>query len=158
MKRDAYFSKCRDYRYSLSRIWDDTQPYVVFIGLNPSTADDKDDDQTIKRCIKYAQDWGYGGLYMANLFAYRATKPKDMKGSWEPIGKDNDFWLLKLSQGADKVIAAWGNDGDFRNRAKQVLELLPDMYCLKQNKTGHPAHPSRAETDLKPIKMHPYKE
>ena len=72
MKSHATFSSCKKYRYSLFRIWDEDKPLVLFIGLNPSTADEKEDDPTIRRCINFAKQWGYGGLIMGNLFAFRA--------------------------------------------------------------------------------------
>lgn len=78
MNKGAKFSDCRKYRYTLWRIWNESEPCVMFIGHNPSTADEKEDDPTIRRCINYSRDWGYGGLYMVNLFAYRATDPKDL--------------------------------------------------------------------------------
>ena len=75
MKKDAVLSEDRKYRYLLSRNWDDTKPTVLFIGLNPSTADEKEDDPTINKCISYAKSWGYGKVLMANLFAFRSTNP-----------------------------------------------------------------------------------
>lgn len=77
MKTGANLSECRRYRFSLWRIWDEALPYALFIGLNPSTADETANDPTITRCINFAKDWGYGGIYMANLFAYRATDPSE---------------------------------------------------------------------------------
>lgn len=97
MKKYATLSEDRKYRYTLTRIWDETKPKVMFIGLNPSTADETKDDPTIIRCINFAKSWGYGGLEMTNLFAFRATNPKVMKNEKEPIGKDNDTWLKKLA-------------------------------------------------------------
>ena len=79
--RHAVFSPCRTYRYALSRVWAADKPYALFIGLNPSTADETLDDPTIRRCIDFAKRWGYGGLVMANLFAYRATEPSEMKAA-----------------------------------------------------------------------------
>ena len=73
--KNATFSSCRAYRYSLSRIWDKKKKLVLLIGLNPSTADEKVDDPTIRRCVNYAKNWGYGGFLMVNLFAYRTTLP-----------------------------------------------------------------------------------
>ena len=73
----------------------------MFIGLNPSTADEVDDDRTIKRCISYAKQWGYGGIIMANLFAYRTSSPNVMMDSHDPIGKENDAWLVKLAEVTD---------------------------------------------------------
>ncbi|GHX72979.1 hypothetical protein VCSRO16_3593 [Vibrio cholerae] len=73
MKNTAELSKCRKYRYALWRTWDSDKPFAMFIGLNPSTADEKNDDPTLRRCINFAKSWGYGGVCMANLFAFRAT-------------------------------------------------------------------------------------
>ena len=86
MEKDAILSEDRKYRYVLSRIWDKSKPIVMIIGLNPSTADETEDDRTIRRCIKFADSWGYGGVYMLNLFAFRATKPTDMFVVVNPIG------------------------------------------------------------------------
>ena len=83
----AIFSECKKYRYLLWRKWGKSphSKYVMFVGLNPSTADESIDDPTIRRCICFAKDWGYDGLFMANLFAYRATYPVDMFKFAEPI-------------------------------------------------------------------------
>lgn len=77
----ARFSPDRVYRYDLVRDWDTRQQVVAFIGLNPSTADESEDDPTIRRCIRYARDWGYGGIVMLNAFAFRATDPRDDEGA-----------------------------------------------------------------------------
>ena len=69
MEKGAVISECQNYRYSLWRIWDESKPLIGFIGLNPSTADHREDDKTISRCIKFADSWGAGGFYMMNLFA-----------------------------------------------------------------------------------------
>ncbi len=141
MDKGAHFSDCRIYRYSLWRIWDDTKPYVMFIGLNPSTADEIENDRTINRCIHYARQWGYGGIYMANLFAFRTKSPKVMKAATDPIGPDNDDWLKKLARKAEIVVAAWGDDGAFLERSTNVRKLIPNLNCLKVNNSGEPAHP-----------------
>ena len=90
---------------------------------------------------------------MANLFAYRATEPSDMKASNEPIGSKNNIWLKKLSKEATLVVAAWGNDGSYLGRSKQVLEIIPNLNCLKLNKSGEPAHPLYQLAKLKPVPM-----
>ena len=90
---------------------------------------------------------------MANLFAYRATEPSAMKAVIDPIGRLNNNWLLKLAEEHDRVIAAWGNDGCFLGRSKEVVKLLPAMYCLKINRSGEPAHPLYLKADLKPRLM-----
>ena len=151
MKKYAKLSKCRNYRFSLSRMWDNSQPHVMFICLNPSTADETEDDPTIRCCINYAKLWGYGGLYIGNLFAFRATEPKDMLAATNPIGDNNDKWLLKLSSEAALVVAAWGNAGKHMGRSQQVRQLIPNLYCLKINKSGEPAHPLYQKTNLKPV-------
>ena len=74
----------RRYRYELSRIWDAALPPVLFVGMNPSTADEEQDDPTIRRCIRFARDWGYGGLLMGNLYALRATDPQELTRAVEP--------------------------------------------------------------------------
>ena len=103
INKSATFSNCRKYRYALSRSWDEKKKIVLFIGLNPSTADEKKDDPTIRRCINYAQSWGFGGLQVANLFAYRATKPTKLRYVENPVGDDNDQQLIKLSKMAEKM-------------------------------------------------------
>ena len=153
MKNTATLSKCRRYRYALWRTWDDTKPFVMFIALNPSTADETSDDLTLTKCINYAKSWGFGGVCMANLFAFRATLPSDMKASSDPIGKDNNRWLENLANDAAIVVAAWGNDGSYLNRSEQVKQLLPNLHCLKINKSGEPAHPLYLAAKLKPVPM-----
>lgn len=153
LKSDAKLSDCRKYRFALWRIWDEEKPYAMFIGLNPSTADEVENDPTITRCINYAKSWGYGGLCMANLFAFRATKPSDMMLFSDPIGSENNKWLEKLSASAGIIVAAWGNNGDHLNRSKEIRQLLPNLHCLKMNQSGEPAHPLFLKLDLKPVPM-----
>ncbi len=125
----------------------------MFVGLNPSTADENIDDPTLIRCINYAKLWGYGGVCMANLFAFRATDPNVMKAAKDPVGKNNNDWLNKLANDAALVVAAWGNDGSYLERSKEVREFLPNVYCLKVNKSGEPAHPLYQKADLLPTRM-----
>ena len=93
--KDAVLSECKKYRYMLRRVWDRTKPACLFIGLNPSTADATVDDPTIRRCVGFADSWGYGELVVGNLYAFRATKPKDMFNQDDPVGPFNDLWLKK---------------------------------------------------------------
>ena len=125
----------------------------MFVGLNPSTADEKNDDPTLTRCINYAKSWGYGGVCMANLFAFRATEPSVMKSAKDPVGSQNNEWLKSLASEAGLVVAAWGNDGSYLGRSKQVIALLPNIYCLKMNKSGEPAHPLYLKADLQAVPM-----
>ena len=139
MYKGAVISPCRKYRYQLERIWDIERKYAVFIGLNPSTADAVNDDPTIRRCMRYAYDWGYGGVVMLNLFAFRATKPRDMFNTYDPIGPLNDEFLISNSN-YDRigiVVAAWGTHGTYFGADKKVIDLLKQDYlihCLGKNK------------------------
>jgi len=153
LKTDAILSEDRKYRYLLSRIWDESKSTVMIIGLNPSTADETENDPTIERCISFAKSWGYGGVYMLNLFGFRATQSKDMFNAEEPIGIDNDEYIKKYSKICDKVVCAWGNDGNYKNRSQEILAIIKNSYYLKLNKTGEPAHPLYLKADLVPIKF-----
>ncbi|MBD2471715.1 DUF1643 domain-containing protein [Nostoc sp. FACHB-145] len=143
-----------NYRYLLRREWDVNHPQITFIMLNPSIADDKKDDPTIRKCIKFANLWGYGSLEVVNLFAYRATKPRDMRQVSEPIGLDNNFYLLKATERAKLVILAWGIHGSFLNRDQAVLSLLSNrqpLYCLGRTKAGQPRHPLWLSSFTQPV-------
>jgi len=139
----AIFSPCRTYRYALTRQWDNSLPYVLFIGLNPSTANEMDDDPTIRRCKRFAADWGYGSVCMANLFALRSTAPKNMLKHDAPIGVDNDVWLQDLAREAEVIVCAWGARGGHQRRDKIVIDLLSShkLTCLGVTKKGKPRHP-----------------
>ncbi len=152
-KNTAKLSRCRHYRYALWRTWENEKPTVLFIGLNPSTADETNDDPTLRRCINFAKSWGYGGVCMANLFAYRATDPVAIRECAKPIGPQNNRWLKQLAAEADLVIAAWGNDGSLYQRSRYVCAMLPKMKYLKMNKTGEPAHPLYLTASLRPKAM-----
>ena len=151
--KNATISDCRKYRYTLSRTWDGKKRAILFIALNPSTADEKNDDPTIRRCIDYAKNWGYGILLVANLFAYRATKPSELKKVINPVGNDNDQHIKELSKNAHLVVAAWGNEGSLFNRDKEVTRLIPNLMCIKVNKSGQPAHPLYQKKDIELIRF-----
>ena len=154
MEKSAILSADRKYRYVLTRIWDETKPTVVFIGLNPSTADEEADDKTIRKCIGYAKRWGYGKLIMANLFAFRSTDPSLLKRVEDPVGPDNDSYIQKCVSESNLVIACWGNHGKLLNRDKVLMDSLPNLVCLKRNKNGTPHHPLYLSKDITPM---PYK-
>lgn len=157
MEKSAIFSHCRRYRYSLWRDWRGLLPsgkgYAMFVGLNPSTADETNDDQTIRRCIAFAQAWGYEGLCMTNLFAFRATEPKDMMRDAYPVGPDNDRTLVDLAARAGVVVAAWGAHGTYLGRDRQVRAMIPNLHHLRLTKGGHPGHPLYLPGDLRPVAM-----
>jgi hypothetical protein len=146
----AVLSPCRTYRYALERRWG-SGPFVLFVGLNPSTADESVDDNTIRRCIGFAKTWGYGGLLMGNLFAFRATKPRDLRTAADPVGPDNDVWLTTLSLRAGLIVAAWGADPIVSSRVCDALDALGDeVQCLGTTKDGQPRHPLYLRKDTKP--------
>lgn len=153
MKTGASFSTCRTYRYALWRTWHESEPYTLFIGLNPSTADETEDDPTIRRCIGFAKAWGFGGLCVVNLFAYRATEPKDMMKAEDPTGPENDRWIKRLSADAGVIVAAWGNSGSFLGRSWTVTRMIPNLTCLKLNKSGEPVHPLYQPATATPKRM-----
>lgn len=138
----AVFSDCRAYRYSLWREWDRDARQLVVVGLNPSTADETQDDPTIRRCIGFAKREGCGKLVMLNLFAFRATRPKDMLAALDPVGAHNDAMLRSYADDPRTavVLAAWGNHGS-PERVAEVRALFPLLYCLGRNASGSPKHP-----------------
>ena len=154
MKKSATFSPCRKYRYTLWRDWGGifiSAGYAMFIGLNPSTADETKDDPTVRRCIGYARDWGYAGLCMMNLFAFRATLPTDMEAMQDPVGPDNERALIGTSKFAGVVVAAWGVNGSHMKQDSKVRKIIPNLSYLKLTKDGFPGHPLYLPKELKPL-------
>jgi hypothetical protein len=121
----------------------------MLVGLNPSTADEETDDHTIRRCIGFAKSWGYGGIYMLNLFAFRATQPADMKKAEDPVGPDNDNLLAAYQITTAKTVACWGTHGSYLGRDKSVTSFMGALYCLGTTRDGHPKHPLRLRADTK---------
>ena len=134
-------SECKKYRYYLER--DDMSNPLVFIMLNPSTADADNDDPTIRRCRRFAKDNGYTGLVVVNLYGYRATNPKELKSVADPIGAMNDKNVLAACVNRD-VCCAWGNNAN-KDRALNILNLVEgkakNIFALDVAKTGMPKHP-----------------
>ncbi|MCT7983108.1 DUF1643 domain-containing protein [Laspinema sp. A4] len=154
MKKGAVIDLMEIYRYSLWREWDPNASRVAFVMLNPSRADATNDDPTVRRCISFAQSWGYGSLEVVNLFAYRASKPAELKKVRDPIGLENDYYLEKAIKSADKLIVAWGNNGMFKNRCREVLDCLTsfdELYCLGITQRGYPRHPLYVKGNIKPV-------
>ena len=151
MEKGADISECGKYRYLLWRVWDESKPMITFIGLNPSTADDVIDDRTITRCMNFAKSWGGGGLYMGNLFAFRATKPQEMFSQTEPIGERNDEVLKSLISKSKFIIACWGNGGVHLNRSDDVIKIFEEnVFYLERNQSGQPKHPLYISADCEP--------
>jgi hypothetical protein len=173
MIRSAYISKCGLYRYTLSRDWDQDLPCVYWIMLNPSTADATKDDPTIRRCINYSKDWGFGGAAILNLFAYRATQVKDLEKAYRDgvdiVGPENENQLkavasivnpkeskdkrgnIMIKKKNDIAIAAWGNHGALGNRSQEVLGIFEEIRCLRLTKSKQPSHPLYLPKILTPM-------
>lgn len=154
----AHFSPCRTWRYTLTR---DVAPLTgygtcVFIGLNPSTADETQDDPTIRRCIGFAQRWGYARLKMMNLYAYRSTDPKGLWTADDPVGPVNNHALYAAFGSANMIVAAWGVNAR-PDRLAQFTEAFHgwDMHCLGVTKNGSPRHPLyvKGDTPLVPFPL-----
>lgn len=134
------------YRYRLTRRWEAGAGTVNFIMLNPSVADAYKDDPTIRRCLRYAMDWGYQQLQITNLFALRSTDPELLYRYRTPIGPLNDKMIRETAEDAQKIVCAWGVHGAFRDRGRHVLEMLSDfgrdrVYCFGRTKGNAPRHP-----------------
>jgi hypothetical protein len=112
---------------------------VAFIGLNPSTADETDDDNTMRRCIDFAQQWGYDGLFMVNLFAYRSKDPKKLKTVSDPVGPENAAWVQRACMSSERVVACWGNVP--KGVKFEWPAWLIQAQCFGTNKNGSPKHP-----------------
>lgn len=151
----ASFSPCKRYRYMLMRRWGSpVSPRVLFIGLNPSTADETRDDATIRREVRYAMEWGYGGLLKANLYGWRSTDPKGLKLTDRPVDHGcgmNDKILAVHAQRCELIVAAWGAFSGIDDRVAAVLQLLNrPVHCLGRSKEGAPLHPLRLSAERKP--------
>jgi hypothetical protein len=156
MKKAAIFSDDHKHRYVLTRIWDESKPLCCFVMLNPSIADDKIDDPTIRRCITFATNWRYGGFYIINIYSYITSNPKniieDEKSKHDNICFHRDIMNMKNIR---LFVFAWG----INKIDKEVVNILINYlkycglqpYCIKQNKNGSPAHPLYLKSDLKPI-------
>ena len=153
----ATFSPDRRYRYRLTRqvdmMFGDGE--VSFIMLNPSTADETEDDPTIRRCISFARSWGYRWLSVTNLSPLRATDPQDLMAAGpEPddVWETNVGTIHHLATTSDMVIAAWGVHGGNENRAQRVIGRLDrlTLHCLGTTKDGHPRHPLYVSSDTQP--------
>ena len=151
----AVISECGKYRYQLWRVWDEAKPLVLFIMLNPSTADATKNDRTISRCINFAKSWGYGGIMVGNIFAFRATKPWNLALANDPVGEGNNAHLIEMSLKSGLTVAAWGN-GRWVERLATRKGLKPlegvgvVLHYLELCDDGTPKHPLYLKKDLKP--------
>lgn len=147
----ATFSTDKKYRYALWRIWNEGKTLVMFIGLNPSTATENENDPTVRRVIKFAYDWGFGGCYMMNLFAYVTPYPKELR--YDDDYEVNKQKLIETARACSAVIFAWGAWPEAKERGAEVIAMFPGALVLGQNKDGSPKHPLYLPKDTQPVPM-----
>lgn len=155
--RGAILSPCEKYRYKLWRIWDITKPDVLFIMLNPSTADATKDDPTITRCINFAKSWGYGGLYVGNLCAFRTKKPEILHKAhfenFDVVGPRNNEYISEMARHASLIIYAWGAHGlTYSFQVAKLKHFIGNHvpHCLYILGSGLPGHPLYLPKNLTP--------
>lgn len=144
----ALMDETGKYRLELSRIWDSAEKnirMILFIMLNPSTADALVNDPTVRRCMNFAQSWGYGGLYIGNLFAYRSTDPAELirlsRAGFDAVHENNDSHLRRMQKDSETTVFAWGNEGRLQMRDTEIIDKFPGAFCLGKNQNGTPKHP-----------------
>lgn len=146
METSAVISDDLLYRYYLARIWDSEKPILVWMMLNPSTADASIDDPTIRRCMSFARREGCGGIEVVNLFALRSPDPKTLyEADDDPVGPENIDWIKKVLRRNNRIVVAWGSHGDkFMYTNSVVFKLMEsgaELLCLGKTKSGQPRHP-----------------
>lgn len=162
MQSSALISTCGLYRYWLLRVWNDDarKRYVLWVMLNPSTADASQDDPTIRRCIGYSKAWGYDGLIVCNLYAYRATQPKDLWKATDPVGPENDRHLESGAHCSSKMVAAWGANADPARAAhvREIMKRYGEVCALSLTKDRQPKHPLYLPSILQPQPIESFRE
>jgi len=153
------FSRDRGWRTLLWRCWDRSLPVANFIMLNPSTADEHKLDPSCTRARNYAERWGFGGILVTNLFAFRSTQPEKLKTAKDPVGRGNDAAIVKAAKRAALVVCAWGNHGRYRGRSAALLRKLLEenipLHALRVGAQGEPAHPLYLPGTLRPRRWRP---
>ena len=151
----ALYSDDEAYRYDLTRVWDAGGTRVNFVMLNPSTATEARNDPTVERCERRARALGHGAMRVTNIFAYRATDPREMRAHPEPVGRpENDAAIAEAAAWADMVVCAWGTHGAHLGRGAEVAALLRAggrrLWTLGLSKAGHPKHPLYIAYETRP--------
>lgn len=145
LSRGAVFDPTEVFRYVLWRRWAPLGPRVLWLLLNPSTADETEGglDPTLRRCTSFSRRWGFAEMRVSNIFALRSTDPQALYSSPDPVGPHNDATIRAEVAAADLVVVGWGAHGRFRGRAEAVLAALRghDVRCLALTKSGEPGHP-----------------
>ena len=157
---DVCMSPDKRYRYWLEgKVSDDNGGVCMFLMLNPSTADAEKSDPTVSTCKRFARDWGYGSVRVCNLFALRSPYPKTLRDSSDPVGSENDEWILRGARGADVIVCAWGNHGTYLDRGTRVRQMLEHeglsskLRHLGLTKKDQPRHPQRLDTSTLPMRF-----
>jgi hypothetical protein len=161
----AKFSPCGLYRYELRREWKQKGRTMVFVGLNPSTADQNKDDPTIRRILGFADDWGFGTLVMLNVFAFRSTDPKALHlraaSRREVVGPENDATIARAFEAnrKGKLVVGWGAHGLLLERGRRVAEMARAIHgrpqCLGRTESGEPKHPLYLKATTLPVRYSP---
>lgn len=156
----ADFSPCRRWRYTLWRSWEDEPTRsCAFIGLNPSTADEINNDPTVTRCINFAKRWGFGKMWMLNIFAYRSTDPRQLYKIDDPIGyPDNDAHIDQVLRWTSQAVLCWGAHGDYKGRGQAVLKAIRNhpschLFHFGLTRSGQPRHPLYLPNNSELIKL-----
>lgn len=123
----------------------------MFIGLNPAIADGNIVNPIHERCMDLSRRWGYGGLHIANLFAFRSQSFEKLRAADDPVGGDNNRYLLDMQKKCAKVIVAWGPEGSYLGRDREVLSLIEEPYCLGRSVEGHPIFSLDADNNIEPV-------
>lgn len=142
------------YRYPLWREWDPDRPRLLWVLLNPSTADAHREDPTLRRCLAFSQTWSFGSLEIVNLYAWRSSTPQALANVENPVGDLNDRHIQEAAQRSSTVVAAWGAYKALDGRDRAVMALLTSpLWCLGTSRDGHPRHPLyiKADTRLRPF-------
>ncbi len=159
----AVFSDCERYRYLLTRVWQPQAPRALFILLNPSTATETQNDPTVERCERRARALGFGGFRVTNIFAFRATDPREMRAAPDPIGPGNDAAIAESLDWAanpdDRIVCAWGAHGVHLGRGSAVEAALrakkQALYHLGLTQSGAPRHPLYISYERQPALWFP---
>ncbi|MFN4170120.1 MAG: DUF1643 domain-containing protein [Pseudorhodobacter sp.] len=156
---EADFSGCGRYRYALTRLWQPDAPRLLWIMLNPSTASELRNDPTVARCESRARGMGFGAFRVVNLFAFRATDPRELRRAAAPKGPRNDTTIAAGAVWADVVLCAWGGHGIWQGRGDEAEATLRRaghaLWHLGLTATGHPRHPLYLPSNTLPQVWHP---
>lgn len=144
---EAVISPCGVYRYRLTRVWDTGLTRLLWVMLNPSTADATSDDPTIRRVTAFTKRFGYGGFDVVNLYSYRATNPRDLATASDRFGPDHKHHRAMALTDCSGIVVAWGSSAFVKQAPRLFWCRLPNVKCLGTTKTGHPRHPLYVKGD-----------